>query len=264
MHAAYISRVCMCVCVCVCSIVCLSVLQCVGVPSRSHAHALSRYLDLSPTDPTQHKKKQGANDLREARPAHIPGQHSGAGGAEVGGGGVGQKPSAIDGAVIRERLRALAQQAENDGGVQAGAAGGLRKLLDKSEVVPGFDTRDVETEAMVHEAMIQDVDDMSVRREGGGAAGRTAVQERAAALVRLFSGWGGCGFRVGHIHNMAKEAYNMANEAYNMSKEAYKKASCDDISVGWYGAMCVCVCVRARGCVSVCLCSIKACALLRW
>jgi len=74
--------------------------------------------------------------------------------------------------------------------IYAGAAGGLRKLLEKSQVVPGFDVRDVETEAMVHEAMIQDVDVLSVRREGAGAAGSTLVQERAAALVRrLRGGW---------------------------------------------------------------------------
>ena len=107
---------------------------------HTHTHTLSLSLSLSLSfararalshatftsrlwTPRKHTKKQDANDSREARPGPVHGQHIGAGGAEGGGGGVGRKPSSIDEAVIRERLRALAQQAETDGGVMAGAAG---------------------------------------------------------------------------------------------------------------------------------------------
>jgi hypothetical protein len=84
-----------------------------------------------------------ANETREVRPATAAGEHGVAWGVPGATGGC-RKPSPIDEAVIRERLRVLALQTETAKCAQGRAGeGGLRKLLEKERksdvVLPGFD-----------------------------------------------------------------------------------------------------------------------------
>ena len=84
-----------------------------------------------------------ANETRQVRPATAAGEQGIAWGVPGATGGC-RKPSPIDEAVIRERLRVLALQTETAKSAQGSAGdGGLRKLLEKEKksdvVLPGFD-----------------------------------------------------------------------------------------------------------------------------
>jgi hypothetical protein len=86
--------------------------------------------------------------------------------------------------------------------------------------------RDIETDAMVHDAMIQDVDVMS--REGGGGVrrGRATEQDRIAAMEHLRPGAGGT-LRVDTADDDARQV-----SSFSLAR-ALSRSMC----------VCVCVCV---------------------